>query len=291
MRAASVQKQSAATAARKRRRSRQALAVLLGGVLALGLIAFAVVQAFSGKEGPVSSVAPATAPAISQKAAVSPPASTPVAPVIPAATGPLDVSGMPPLYNRFHTIPEADRTALALAPIGSSGQQMETKAATAFLAMQQAAAEDGITLSPVSGYRTLERQTNNYNSSIQNYLASGYSQSEAVRLTEQYYAIPGTSEHEMGLAMDIGQVDDAFAGTPAYTWLQEHCTEFGFIYRYPKEYVDITCINWEPWHYRFVGVNHAAEYTRLGMHTLEEYITYLQGGTSASTATGTPPAS
>ncbi len=277
MRAASVQQQAAATRARKRRRSIRTFVVLVFGVAVLGLIAFFTVRALSAGQPPASSAVPVAAPSSSmQSAAPAPAPSSSTAPLLPEATGPMDVAGIPALYNRNSPIPDADRAALTLAPVGSDGQQMETQAAAAFLAMQQAAAADGITLTPVSGYRTLERQTNNYNASVQSYLGQGYSKEEATRLTEQYYAIPGTSEHEMGLAMDIGQVDDAFANTPAYTWLQAHCVEYGFIYRYPKEYVDVTFINWEPWHYRFVGQNHAAEYTRLGMHTLEEYVAHLQ---------------
>ncbi len=276
MRPASVRQQAAQTAARKRRKSLVGLCILLVGVLVLGLAAWFIVGLLS----PPKAAAPASVAAPPSTAASQPAqlvTSQPAAPVshIPEATGEFDIEGIPPLYNRNNAIPDEARAALTLADVGE-GQQMETQAAAAYKAMQQAAATDGITLHSVSGFRTLERQTNNYNNSIQNYLANGYTQSEAVRRTEQYYAIPGTSEHEMGLAMDIGVVDDSFANTPAYTWLQQHSTEYGFIYRYPKEYVEITHINWEPWHYRFIGVNHAVNYKNLGMNTYEDYVAYLQ---------------
>ncbi len=269
----------AALRRRRQQKKRLRLLLLLAGVIILLLVVFGIVFLvrflITSNEDTVSTVPVSSVASVSAYTPISTPEiSSAPAIVIPPATGDFDVEGIPPLYNRFNFIPADVTASLTLAPAGSL--QMETTAAAAFNNMQAAAAEDGITLYPVSGYRTNAQQSTNYNNSIQRYLSSGYSQEEAVRLTEQYYAIPGTSEHEAGLAMDIGQIDDSFANTDAYAWLVENCTQYGFIYRYRQDTTEITHINWEPWHYRFIGINHALEYDRLGMSTLEEYVAYLE---------------
>ncbi len=279
IRPSSVQAQRVAEVRRRRKRKQcLRLLILLVGLLLIALLVFGIIallQVFSppAEEPLASSAVISSSVSVSTPTVSTPPVSVPAV-IIPPVTGEMDVEGIPPLYNRFNAIPQEALDALVLAPAGHL--QMEEQAAAAFNAMYEAAAADGITLTPVSGYRNNNTQTTNYNNSIQRYLSSGYSEEEAIRLTEQYYAIPGTSEHEAGLAMDIGHIDDSFANTPAYNWLQENCTQYGFIYRYPQDAVDVTHINWEPWHYRFIGANHALEYERLGMNSLEEYVLYLE---------------
>lgn len=187
--------------------------------------------------------------------------------------GPYDEPGIPLLTSPDRHIPE-DYT-FELADIGG-GFQLDSRAAPAYLAMQAAAAKDGVTLSPVSAWRSNERQTNNYNNSIQNYMAQGYSEEEATRLTRRYYALPGTSEHEVGLAVDINSLEESFENTAAFAWLQEHCGEYGFIVRYLRETETTTGIAYEPWHYRYVGTNHAKAIKDLGLNTLEEYVWMLE---------------
>lgn len=215
----------------------------------------------------------------------------PEGPVLPAATGPYDVEGLPLLFNYENPIPESYQ--MNLTDVGY-GQQMDAQAAQAFLDMQAAAAEEGVELTPVSGYRSNETQTNNYNAAIQRYLAQGIDEQEAIRLTQRYYAIPGTSEHEAGLAMDINLIEDSFDQTPAFAWLQQHANEYGFLFRYRAETEEITHIAYEPWHYRFVGANHAAEIEKLGL-TLEEYTqlytsaqTNQQSGSAQTDSTAEP---
>ena len=110
------------------------------------------------------------------------------------------------------------------------------------------------------------------------------SEEEAIRLTRQYYTEPGHSEHHSGLAFDIITVEyqrdvysltEQFAETDAYRWLTEHCAEYGFILRYPEGKTDITQINYEPWHYRYVGKEHA-QYIMEHNLTFEEYIELLR---------------
>ncbi|NLW78362.1 MAG: hypothetical protein GXY32_02975 [Ruminococcaceae bacterium] len=277
---------------RKRARRRKqviGIVVMLVAVAVLFVIALLITGA-NGAQAP--SEAPSVAQPASQPAVAPPvsmaPASQAPPPVPQRASTPYDEAATPPLYNYQNPIPDTvkvgwgqaetdpDITYVNLVDIGN-GQQMETRAAAAFTAMQKAAAADGVELTPVSGYRTHQQQTNNYNAAIQRYRDQGYSEAEALARTQRYYAIPGTSEHEAGLAIDINWVDDGFAQTAAYTWLQEHCTEYGFIYRYQADTEDITHIAWEPWHYRYVGANHAEAITGKGI-TLEEYIAEMQMG-------------
>lgn len=128
----------------------------------------------------------------------------------------------------------------------------------------------------VSSYRSHQMQTDNYNRKVQYYLNQGYGQYAAEAEAATIIAIPGTSEHQLGLAVDI--IDTRLwaleweqAELPAQKWLMENCWKYGFILRYPKDKIDITGIIYEPWHYRYVGKELAKELHDLGL-TLEEYI-------------------
>ena len=139
---------------------------------------------------------------------------------------------------------------------------------------------DGISLVMNSAHRTIEYQQGLYNRSIQSHIANGKTEEQAIVLTEQYYAYPGCSEHHTGLAVDITTavyqvLDDGFDKTPAFAWLSENARNYGFILRYPYDKVDITKINYEPWHYRYVGVEYANEIYASGL-CLEEYL-YVKG--------------
>lgn len=163
-------------------------------------------------------------------------------------------------------------------------QYVDSRAASAYEAMCNAALEEGITLYLRSGYRSIETQRTNYNASIQRNMDAGYSEAEAIEMTNMYYTVPGHSEHHTGLAFDIitpeyhneiYTLDDRFADTAAYVWLREHASEYGFILRYPKEKEELTQIAFEPWHYRYVGVEHAKYIEENGL-CLEEYIDLLR---------------
>lgn len=119
-------------------------------------------------------------------------------------------------------------------------------------------------------FRSHERQQEIMDSRIANYEASGYSHDDAVTAAETEVAIPGTSEHELGLALDItteGDIDP----TGLWYWLKENCWKYGFILRYPEEKTDITGITYEPWHFRYVGKEAAKAIYDSGV-CLEEYL-------------------
>ena len=126
-----------------------------------------------------------------------------------------------------------------------------------------------------SAYRSVERQKELYEQSIQKYIKQGKTQEEAVKLTDEYINKPGTSEHNIGLAVDFNFVNNEFEETKSFTWLKQHAEDYGFILRYPKEKEDITKISYESWHWRYVGKEHAKKINELNM-CLEEYIDYLK---------------
>lgn len=133
-------------------------------------------------------------------------------------------------------------------------------------------------LSPVicSSYRTREKQEALFYNKTAEWMAQGYSEEEAKKKTATSIAIPGTSEHELGLALDIVDesnqlLDESQEDTAVQQWLMENCWRYGFILRYPDGMSEITGIIYEPWHYRYVGKEVAAEIWERGI-CLEEYL-------------------
>ncbi len=118
----------------------------------------------------------------------------------------------------------------------------------------------------ISGYRTQEVQQSLYDNKVNGYRAEGYSQEDAKAEADKWVALPGTSEHQLGLAIDVeGATYDVFF------WLQENSYKYGFIFRYPGSKTDITGTAEEVWHYRYVGVEAATEMYEQGL-CLEEYL-------------------
>ncbi len=151
----------------------------------------------------------------------------------------------------------------------------DTRVMPHVLEMLKAAQEDGVNLYICSPYRTPEKQQLLFARKMKSYTMQGYSEAEAYDLASQTVAIPGTSEHEVGLAFDFiipdyQQLDAGFGDTDGGKWLKEHAAEYGFILRYPKGKETITEIEYEPWHYRYVGEAAAKEIMGREL-CLEEY--------------------
>ena len=174
------------------------------------------------------------------------------------------------LLNKDYVLPDGYTPKLAEAVKGSS-VKLDYRVAPHYQEMYDAALEDGITLTPVSGYRTYTRQKNNFEKRITRLQNQGYSKKEATIKASEIILLPGTSEHNAGLAMDICSLSESFENTKEFRWLQEHAHEYGFIMRYPKDKINITKITYEPWHYRYVGVEAAQKIKESGM-VLEEYL-------------------
>lgn len=127
----------------------------------------------------------------------------------------------------------------------------------------------------LEGYRTTQDQKDIMNERIQQYQNEGYSRGEAKKLAKEYVAEPGTSEHELGIAVDINADTSKCSSDAVYTWLANNAYKYGFIKRYPDNKIEITGVNNEPWHYRYVGVDAALEMQEKGL-CLEEYIETLK---------------
>lgn len=162
------------------------------------------------------------------------------------------------LINKQHPIPED--YAFTLGPIKTMKGTMkcDERIIEELLSMIQAAKEEEINLAICSPYRDINRQKVLFNRKVKTYMASDMTYMEAYKLASRTVTVPGASEHQVGLALDIVcdtylNLDEGFAETEAGIWLAEHCAEYGFILRYPEGKEYITSIEFEPWHFRYVG--------------------------------------
>lgn len=177
------------------------------------------------------------------------------------------------LVNKQHPVPE--NYTFELGTIAGV-MKCDERILPELFAMLQAAKDDGVSLVICSPYRDLARQEKLFNRKIRLHMKNGYSYLEAYKKASQIVTVPGASEHQIGLALDIisntyTSLDEGFADTEAGKWLKEHSREYGFILRYPKGKEYITGIDYEPWHFRYVG-KEAAEIIMDNEITLEEFV-------------------
>ena len=180
------------------------------------------------------------------------------------------------LVNPWNYLPE-DYT-VELTPITET-HQIATVAYEDYLDMITACEAAGFEPAVCSSYRTQEYQENLYANRIKRYMQAGYSEEKATELAGRSVAVPGTSEHQLGLALDLvdnknWRLDESQAKTPTQQWLLENSWRYGWILRYPNEKSEITGIIYEPWHYRYVGKTIAKEIYELDV-CLEEYLDML----------------
>ncbi|MCM1048880.1 MAG: M15 family metallopeptidase [Clostridiales bacterium] len=159
------------------------------------------------------------------------------------------------LVNKHHPIPDDYSLELGIV---TDNMRCDKRIISDAIAMMQAAQKDGITLIIRSPYRSDNRQVELFNQKIKMYMGQGYSYMESYKIASQTVTVPGASEHQIGLALDITSdtfvpLKEEFADTDAGKWLAEHSCEYGFILRYPKDKEYITSIIFEPWHFRYVG--------------------------------------
>lgn len=172
------------------------------------------------------------------------------------------------LVNRTHPIPEGYEVDLMTL---SNGAQVDKKIYPSLQAMFDDARAAGLSLFVRDGYRTQEEQQAIMDNKIQEYEYAGNSHEEAVRLAEEWVALPGTSEHQIGIAVDINADNSGSSDDAVYGWLYDNAWKYGFIKRYPEDKTEITHVINEPWHYRYVGKKAAEEMARSGQ-CLEEYL-------------------
>lgn len=217
---------------------------------------------------------PEPAPSANQPEPVPPTDQPEPIPTEPAPAEPIDKDSWELLLvNRWNPLPEG--YSIQTVEL-RNGLRVDERCYQDLQAMMDACRAEG--LSPVicSAYRTQEYQERLYRAETERWLERGYSQSDAEEEAGKSVAVPGTSEHQLGLAVDIvdmnnQRLDESQERTDVQIWLMAHSWEYGFILRYPSGKSEITGIIYEPWHYRYVGREHAERIDTLNV-CLEEYL-------------------
>ena len=177
------------------------------------------------------------------------------------------------LVNNTHPMKEGYVPELAeLTP----GHSIDRRIINAAKKMLSDAEKEGLHIEICSAYRSVKRQEQVFGESMRERVKDGMEYWDAYKETSLNVAEPGTSEHALGLALDLisnqySELDERQEKTAEAKWLAKNCHKYGFILRYPPEKTNITGIIYEPWHYRYVGEEYAAEIMELGI-TLEEYL-------------------
>ena len=171
------------------------------------------------------------------------------------------------LVNQSNHIPENYEVSLRKL---SNGKQVDERIYNPLVTMLEDGAEEGYYMVVVEAFRTENEQQMLFDEKVQAYINEGYPKIWAKKVAEKWVAVPGTSEHQIGMAVDINPDYDK-SGREVYEWLANNAHEYGFIRRYPEDKVKITGIMNEPWHYRYVGENTAKEMYEKGI-CLEEYL-------------------
>jgi D-alanyl-D-alanine carboxypeptidase len=196
------------------------------------------------------------------------------------------------LLNNYYELPEDFEWNLVLWSTGEAVDAMSLNSAAydkvqavdaaAYQPLKDmfaAARAAGVPLQLVSPYRSISLQDRLFGSLVTSGMNAGLSREDAIKKSNVQRTFSGTSEHNTGLGFDLSSsgnwtLTQAFDQTAQFKWLQQHAAEYGFILRYASDKVKITGIMYEPWHYRYVGVENAKQIKAKGM-CLEEYIEYL----------------
>lgn len=171
------------------------------------------------------------------------------------------------VVNRWNELPEDYEVELVEL---FNGKEVDERIYPYLQEMFDAAREEGIYPIVREGYRTEAEQQAMFDEKVQAYRSEGYSRARAERTAKEWVALPGTSEHQLGIAVDINADKEKCSNEEVYAWLAENAHKYGFILRYPQGKVSITGISYEPWHYRYVGAEAAKEIYEQGI-CLEEY--------------------
>ena len=179
------------------------------------------------------------------------------------------------LINKQNSIPEDYEVSLGSIKTMKGERQCDSRIIEELLEMISDAKKDNVTLAICSPYRDMKYQEKLFQRKIVRYMQSGMSYLDAFQKASETVTVPGASEHQIGLALDIvsntyTSLDEGFGKTAAGKWLEENSYRYGFILRYPKDKEYVTGISYEPWHYRYVGVE-AATYIMKNQITLEEF--------------------
>jgi D-alanyl-D-alanine carboxypeptidase len=258
------------------RRRRRRLVRLLLGLLVLTVAAGAVLvvrevrsPATVPAAAPVavpSSTAPAPSSSSTPSATPTPSSSAPAAPTFDRAQLSLDdPTSNWVVSNKTRPLVPLDHAPTDLVSLGGR-YQLRAEAAQAMRAMLAGAAADGLTITVQSAYRSYDYQVGVFTAQV-----ARFGEAKA----EIQVARPGYSEHQTGLAADVGgggcDIDRCFGTNDEGRWVAAHAAEYGYVVRYPDGKTDVTGYRYEPWHVRYVGVPLATELQRTGTATLEEF--------------------
>ena len=177
------------------------------------------------------------------------------------------------LTNAEYPVPED--YAVTLKDVPGTDQKVDERIYEPLMNMLEAMKEEGLSPVVCSGYRTLDKQEKLFNRKVSAYVKKGRSKEESYTLARQTLSIPGSGEHCLGLAVDFytrsyHQLERAFEKTPEGKWLREHAQDYGFTLRYDEGKEEITGIGYEPWHFRYVGID-VARYLKEHNLSLEEF--------------------
>lgn len=253
-----------------------AVIAVAGIAVFVGLRTFGRVEVSQGNSRPTKATSHASAGKETASPTQSPtqaPTQEPTRPADPARY--VQPEGAPwnlILVNDYNPVPASYENSAQMVTV--SGGSFDSRAADALRRMIQ----DGAVYSirGVSLYRPKEQQERLYNNEVAKWQGQGYELEEARTKAATVVKPAGYSEHNCGLAADLGgsgnySLEQNFENTEAFRWLKAHCAEYGFILRYPKDKEDITGVIYEPWHYRYVGVE-TATYIMENNLCLEEYL-------------------
>ena len=261
-----IARRSSPRPARSRRRRVRLLPVLLGLLLFLGGFLLGITRA--------AALPPKAEEQEEQPVAIVPESTeSPLSPPDTPATQE-ETSWNLQLVSADHPLSE-DFQAPELTEL-RNGHAIDSRAYPSLQQMMDDCRAAGLEPLICSSYRTYSKQEELFENKINSLLQQGYSSESAETEAARWVARPGTSEHETGLAVDIVDtsyqlLDQQQEQTPVQQWLMAHCAEYGFILRYPTDKSDLTGIGYEPWHYRYVGLEAAKEITEQGL-CLEEYL-------------------
>ena len=174
------------------------------------------------------------------------------------------------IINTKYPLPDSYAPTLSNV-ISGSNIQLDSRVSERYAEMYAAAKLSGCVLTPYSGYHSYALQETNYNRKVNFYVNQGISAEEASQKASAQVLPAGCSEHNAGLAMDIVSASSDFINTKEYKWLCENAYNYGFILRYPEDKTAITGMNFEPWHWRYVGTQAAKEMKEKNQ-CLEEYL-------------------
>lgn len=177
------------------------------------------------------------------------------------------------LTNAEYPVPEDYEVELESIP--GTEQSVDKRIYEPLMTMIGDMKDQGLSPIVCSGYRTLDKQEKLFNRKVLSFVKAGHTKEESYNLARQTISIPGSGEHCLGLAVDFytrryHKLERAFEDTPESKWLVEHAQDYGFVMRYGENKTDITGIQYEPWHYRYVGVE-AANYMKDNELSLEEF--------------------